>query len=494
MHSSFRVLKRGSMQRRFLAFAVCMFAIIVVVAVFSIINDTYLLQLQTYTEKLSAINRLSHISLADVDAFTKAITSRKATDYDAWVILHEECKASISALTSLFDNLADRNTYLLAQAISSTFNTLDALYDKSFTLQRLGLSHILVYYDALSAAGYIDIYISQLSHINADSCIVMYSRTASAFSTGLIICVLSSLAAAILTACFFRFSTVNLLKPLRELTSAASHIAGNQLDIPDICDTNTREINQLIHVFNQMKRSMKQSVLHLQQINRMEIELHQRELERVENERLLEQAKLGMLRSQMNPHFLFNTLNMIAGMAEIEDAQTTRNLITQLSSLFRYNLQNPQNLTILGNELQNCSEYIAIQKARFGNRIRFYLDCPLSLHSIPIPVFTLQPLLENSIFHGFGNREDGGSIRIRVRFADHQLQIRVTDNGVGLSRQLAQKILNQKVVQGDISGIGLYTVKKRIETSCPNGSFRIRGCSGFGTTIKICFHVQEGTT
>ena len=146
-----------------------------------------------------------------------------------------------------------------------------------------------------------------------------------------------------------------------------------------------------------------------------------------------------------------------------------------LAELFRYNLKNLQDMTTLAEEVQICRKYISIQKIRFGKRISFAVDChPMALPCL-IPIFTLQPLVENAVIHG-------------IRRYENLVTIRVTDNGIGISRDKADRIFSEPT-QGDTSGIGLSTVKKRIEMSCCNGTLIMRSIPRLGTTVLVSFQV-----
>src|SRR5690606_1693838 len=121
--------------------------------------------------------------------------------------------------------------------------------------------------------------------------------------------------------------------------------------------------------------------------------------------------------SQINPHFLFNTLNIIARTSMFEGADKTTKLIQSMSQIFRYNLQASDKAVSLKTELNILQEYIFIQNYRFGSRINIEIRCKeqeLPVNEILIPSLTIQPLVENSIVHGLEVLEEGGQVRISV--------------------------------------------------------------------------------
>lgn len=135
--------------------------------------------------------------------------------------------------------------------------------------------------------------------------------------------------------------------------------------------------------------------------------------------------ELNLLKNQINPHFLFNTLNIIAGMANLEGAQTTEEMIRALGSLFRYNLKTPEEKVYLEQELKVISDYMFLQKMRFGDRITYQIDCQTDAEAVMIPTFTFQPLVENAIIHGLVSKEEGGRILIRIRERNGMIRMTV---------------------------------------------------------------------
>mgnify|MGYP002230580447 FL=1 len=178
------------------------------------------------------------------------------------------------------------------------------------------------------------------------------------------ICVL-----ALLLVGYFAFSLTNILSPIGKLVEASKAMGRENFDIPDI-ETNTRnrEILQLVDAFNQMKHSANQLINTLMEHNRTLALLHQTEAKVLESQKLAEEAKLQSLRSQINPHFLFNTLNTICRVARLEKAAKTEGLILSLSKVFRHSLRSDTSPTTLADEMSVTREYFKIQQTRFGGK------------------------------------------------------------------------------------------------------------------------------
>ena len=165
------------------------------------------------------------------------------------------------------------------------------------------------------------------------------------------------------------------------------------------------------------------------------VEYYRRSREREQLEAQLAETRLQMLSMQLQPHFLFNTLNTIAEMIH-EDPDTADGMIAGLSDLLRRTLElgSSQEIT-LAEELDLVSRYLAIQQARFGDRLRVRIDVPDEARGARVPALLLQPIVENAIRHGLAARLDAGRIDVEARATGASLVITVTDDGAGHATQ-----------------------------------------------------------
>ena len=202
--------------------------------------------------------------------------------------------------------------------------------------------------------------------------------------------------------------------------------------------------------------------------------------------------RLQMLKSQINPHFLFNTLNMIASTAQIEDAVATEKMITALSRLFRYNLKSAGTVMPLERELKIIQDYMYLQKMRFGQRVRYDTDCAPETLDVLVPSFVLQPLVENSIKHGLSKESKGGRIFIRTWMRGERLWISVSDTGVGMEEERLQQIraaLNDGT-ENEI-GIGVGNIYRRVHGLYEDGEMFIYSKKGCGTAVQLAFTPKD---
>ncbi len=278
----------------------------------------------------------------------------------------------------------------------------------------------------------------------------------------------------------------SIIRPIIELADASRKIAGNEFYIPDIEVETRDEMGELVHAFNKMKYDTGRYIQTLEEKRAAVNKLYEKEVERLEMERRLETAKMELFQSQINPHFLFNTLNVIGGMANLEEAEITEKMIKTLSDLFRYTLKNDQPVVSLSRELKVIEAYMYLQHMRFGERISYQVSCEVEAEEIMIPTFTFQPLVENAIIHGLSPKVEGGRIRIRIWKNAGRLTMLVADNGVGMPKETLHKLREETSgYEGKDLGIGFANVYRRMMAMYPDAVIEIFSREGRGTAVKI---------
>ena len=285
-------------------------------------------------------------------------------------------------------------------------------------------------------------------------------------------------AAAVSVLLILRQLSVSVAKPLLQLTQASRSIAAGQLDSPDL-PAASDEVGQLTGTFNQMKHAMAESMAAREA-------LHREEVRNLALEKDLEHTRLEVLKSQVNPHFLFNTLNMISCMARLEDAADTDQMIVRLGSLFRHNLRTKKQVIPLEEELEGLDDYIYLQQMRFDGRITVEKQIEVDPAAVTLPSFTLQPILENAFSHGLKSCEEGGLVLLKVWQEGGTLILTVSDNGKGMTEE-ELAALQEKIRQSEQTGksIGLGNISRRISMLYPTGGMSITSRAGQGTTIRF---------
>jgi two-component system LytT family sensor kinase len=196
-----------------------------------------------------------------------------------------------------------------------------------------------------------------------------------------------------------------------------------------------------------------------------------------EQQRLLMQARLQALTSQINPHFLFNTLNSVSSLIRTDPNQA-RVMVVKLSRVLRRLLRKHENFNALREELSFIEDYLSIEVVRFGDKLRFEKEVDEGTLDMLVPSMLLQPLVENCIKHGLSSKVEGGTIRIRTRHQDSRLHVEVEDDGVGIPEAKLAILLDL--------GIGVSNVNERLKVLFGN-DYRmwIDSQPGRGTKIQI---------
>jgi len=179
------------------------------------------------------------------------------------------------------------------------------------------------------------------------------------------------------------------------------------------------------------------------------------QLKRLQAETAAREAQLKMLRYQLNPHFLFNTLNAISALVKVHESTKAHEMILQLSKFLRYSLDNdPVHMVSLRQEIEAVTQYLNIERTRFGRRLQIIYDIPLDCQSVDVPSMILQPLVENAIKHGIAHSESGGTISIISSLNLGYLTIDIIDTGPGIKN-------NHEIIMSD--GIGIKNTDQRLK-------------------------------
>jgi two-component system, LytTR family, sensor kinase len=201
----------------------------------------------------------------------------------------------------------------------------------------------------------------------------------------------------------------------------------------------------------------------------LEIAEHVETLRRQEMNRLVSQAELRALQSQINPHFLFNALNTLYGTIPRE-AGGARHMVINLAEIFRYFLQSDRTFVPLAQEIQIVRAYLEVEQVRLGDRLKVEFQVDPSALDLPVPVLSVQPLVENAIKHGIAQSEGPGYVHVRIELRDEKLRIFVENSA------------NTTTAEAAGPGIGLQNVRRRLEI-----------CYGPGATLRLAPDSQKTT-
>lgn len=210
------------------------------------------------------------------------------------------------------------------------------------------------------------------------------------------------------------------------------------------------------------------------------------------------QAEFLALQNQINPHFLYNTLEAIRGDALCAGLENIADITEALSTFFRYTITETGNLVSLENELENVENYFKIQQYRFGEKLKMEIHLPENetyVLGLQFPKLTLQPIIENAVFHGLEGKAEGGTIKIHIETTENKVLVSIEDNGVGIAEDVLSEInrkldlVSLNIINDDKKkrgSIALYNVCRRIKLLFGEEyGIHIFSMVGIGTDVRI---------
>ncbi len=252
-------------------------------------------------------------------------------------------------------------------------------------------------------------------------------------------------------------------EPLIRLSQTANRVSKGDFNVELLPENAQDEIGVVTATFNKMVVSIREYIKKLTESMETERRLKENELI-MENH--VKDAELKYLQSQINPHFLFNTLNAGAQLAMMEGADRTSNYMQRVADFFRYNIKKNKDVVTLREEIELVDIYIYIINVRFAGEISFTKDVDESLLDVKIPSMILQPIVENSINYGVRNIEWSKKINLSVYALEDYICVSVKDNGIGMTQETIEQVL-EGTYQGnpkrsDSNGVGLDNCIERL--------------------------------
>lgn len=284
-----------------------------------------------------------------------------------------------------------------------------------------------------------------------------------------------TLTTALLTALLSILVSRGITRPIRFLSGAMENFGQGNFDINCQVDSED-EIGRLSHTFNQMVMDMNSLVNTV-----------------YEQKVMKQEAQMKSLQMQINPHFLYNTLDTINWMARIRHVDEIGDMVAALSNMMRYSLEK-KSFVRLGEEVKSLKDYIAIQNYRYRDKMVAEIEIDESLMSLYIPRLLIQPILENAIVHGIEEKLDKGHILVAARREDEELYIQIMDDGVGMTEETMSHILREdySMKKSGHTSIGVVNVNRRIQMIYgKNYGLLVQSVLGAGTKITIHIPARE---
>ena len=260
----------------------------------------------------------------------------------------------------------------------------------------------------------------------------------------------------------------SITAPIRELSNAMKQVEQENFDI-EIRSRRKDEIGHLITSFTYMVGRIRQLIY----------EVYQKKIEQ-------KNAEIRAMQAQINPHFLYNTLDSINWMLIERDEQDISDVVVSLGEILRYAIGGQNHLVPLRSEVRYIESYLFIQKNRLEERLNYQWELDEEALDVLVPKLIMQPLVENAVIHGIEPLKKGGMLLMKAWVEEETLLIRVTDNGEGMNQEELEALREKLSRKDEIENIGMRNIQRRIElTFGLEQAMEIQSVKGEGTTITI---------
>ena len=350
--------------------------------------------------------------------------------------------------------------------------------------------YIARYAKANEIAGYINTYSDRLSLSKMDLNTIQYLEMSDDLNKLQITNIVLIISVICMNILVVSHMTYNMNKPIVTLAKSAREISKGNFDAPDINVHSQDELSVMADAFNNMKHSIKQYIAELHDKADTESKLLEQQIENLKFKTLLADAEMKALQMQINPHFLFNTLNAGVQLAMLEGAERTSGFLDDIAKIFRYNVKSLNRKVKLKDEIDTVRAYGNLFYVRFGDIMQFDYNIDCSLLDVEVPPLIIQPLVENATIHGIGNLERGGIVKISLEKKKQNVHISIEDNGAGMDEDTRQKILScysfESENTGHTTGIGVSNVVQRLRLFFGvEDVIQIESKTGEGTTVTL---------
>lgn len=258
--------------------------------------------------------------------------------------------------------------------------------------------------------------------------------------------VLTAIILVIVALLFSRFMARSITLPIQKLRDSMKKVQEGDFSVSDVVVDSKNEIGSLTKSFDVMTHRIHEL---------MEQNVHEQEEKR--------KSELKALQSQINPHFLYNTLDSIIWMAEGKKNEEVVLMTASLARLLRQSISNEDEVVPIANEVEYARGYLTIQKMRYKDKLEFQIEVDSSILYIPLIKLVLQPIIENAIYHGLKYKESKGLLIVRGFMKDGNAVLQVIDDGVGMDEETLAHIYDKHKVNYHSNGVGVYNVQKRLK-------------------------------
>lgn len=460
MNPSFSIQKR--LQRLVITLIVLLLVILISALVMMVVSNSHYTQLLHNVSTASEFNQAFKSNI-DQKMYYYVIESQYSEGLPI-----EEVRAAQDLAKSLIDTTTQKDS---RQAISSVLDLCENLEEKIYQIQntanyddRLAQLENNVYVLTSLVQEYMYTYLYyEAVELNA-----LQQEVSGQIITEIIVIIMVCTIAIIFVLRYSIRLSRSITDPLVELSRRAESVRAGDLTPHEPVPSQVREIQTLSDGMEQM-------------ITRLNEQMQESQ----KKQESLRRTELALLQAQINPHFLYNTMDTIIWLIEAEKTAEAVNMVSNLSGFFRHSLSSGKDVITLAEEQQHVESYLQIQQARYKDILTYTIQIDPALHDVLVPKLTLQPLVENALYHGIKLKRSMGHIQINGWMENGTVFLEVSDNGIGITqeklRQLRQTMDDEKKI-----GFGFSAVNQRLRLQFgPEYGLSIVSREGIGTIVTV---------
>lgn len=436
------------------------------------VNIFLYLNINQMISKISEVY-LSNVSLNDLeitlDDVQESMTSYLNTkSSDALEEYYRSSQSYEVLITKLNDNISGNTVLLTEKNIRNLSDKyLSTSYETVQAKRGRNIERYKEYYEiSKELHNNIKVFIKSLNNVRFKNNLDNYEVLLSSLKYMEIISSIIVILVGLLNIVLITTITKTITNPLNNLAKAAEEVAAGYFDVEVPEPDNMDEVGVVTKAFNKMLLSIQAYIKETKVNMERESKLLQNELIMQRN---LKEAQLKYIQAQIDPHFLFNTINAGVQLAMMEGADKTSLFLEHMAAYYRYNLRKSMEDNTIEDEIRLVDSYVHIINVRFSDDITFMKDIDESILDTKVPNMILQPLVENAVKYGVRGIDWQGMIEISLYKKDENIVISVWDNGKGMSQDIINEVLNKHVITKELghhegsNGIGLVNVIERIE-------------------------------
>ncbi len=439
------------------------------------------LQLNAFSDALDAVQ----------DHMTDYLNARTTDSLENYYRSEQQCRDMVADLNEkvtgrAFDRMERNIRHMSDYYLEEVSRTIEAKRGRNVEKYRLHYENATGMYDSIKT------YLSTLNMEQFRSNSERYGNLLERFRLFEVISMATILLVMVSNVCIIINFVGAIIRPLKKLAGSADEVAKGNFQIELLPVESEDEVGVVTGAFNSMVVSIDRYIERLRESMEAERALKERELLM---EGHLKDARLKYLQAQINPHFLFNTLNAGAQLSMMEGADRTYEYIQKVAQFYRYNMKKSEETVTVADEVEMVDSYIYILNVRFAGDIHYEKSIDESLLSVEMPGMILQPIVENCVNHGIREMGDRGVIFLSLYEKKGRICISVKDNGVGMSRETIEKILDGTYTEEERTtggnGVGMDNVISRLKLFTGREDVISVTSAGAGKGTEVCLYLER---